>query len=92
LRNAFTYLPDHPLLHIALAAFETDAKRADFFCAFGLARLPENSAIRKRAAELLLGQARPELALSAVDKVLHADPTDTSAQRLRLRILDAMPR
>ena len=30
LRNALAYLPGHPLLHIALAEFETDAKRADF--------------------------------------------------------------
>ena len=92
LRNALAYLPDHPLLHIALAGFETDSKRADFLCAFGLARLPENSTVCARAAELLLGQRRPELALSAVDKALRADPTDAPAQRLRLRVLDAMPR
>jgi predicted TPR repeat methyltransferase len=80
------------LLHIALAGFETDSKRADFLCAFGLARLPENSTVCTRAGEMLLAQDRPELALAAIDKVLRADPTDAPAQRLRLRILDAIPR
>jgi hypothetical protein len=92
LREALAFLPNHPLLHIALAGFETDSKRADFLCSFGLARLPENSTVCTRAAELLLGQRRPELALSAVDKALRADPKDVPAQRLRFRVLDAMGR
>ena len=41
---------------------------------------------------MLLAQHRPELALAAVDKALLADPTDVPAQRLRLKILDAMTR
>ena len=92
LRNALVFLPDHPLLHIALAGFETDSKRADFLRSFGLARLPKNSAVCTRAGEMLLAQHRPELALAAVDKALLADPTDVPAQRLRLKILDAMTR
>ena len=92
LRNALIFLPDHPLLHIALAGFETDSKRADFLRSFGLARLPKNSAVCTRAGEMLLAQHRPELALAAVDKALLADPTDVPAQRLRLKILDAMTR
>jgi hypothetical protein len=92
MRTALAFLPDHPLLHIALAGFETDSKRADFLCSFGLARLPKNSAFCTRAAELLLGQHRPELALVAVDKALGADPTDVPAQHLRLRVLDALAR
>ena len=91
-RNALILLPNHPLLHIALAGFETDSKRADFLRSFGLARLPKNSAICTRAGEMLLAQGRPELALTAVDKALLADPTALSAQRLRLRVLDVMPR
>ena len=91
-RNALVFLPDHPLLHIALARLETDSKRADFLCSFGLARLPKNSIICTRAGEMLLAQHRPELALAALDKVLLADPTDPPAQRLRLKILDAMSR
>jgi len=87
-----TALPDHPLLHIALAGFETDPKRADFLRSFGLARLPKKSDICTRAGEMLLAQQRPELALAAVDNALLADPKDLSAQRLRVKLLDAMPR
>ena len=92
MRNALILLPNHPLLHIALAGFETDSKRADFLRSFGLARLPKNSIICTRAGEMLLAQDRPKLALAAVDQALLADPTDLPAQRLRLRVLDAMPR
>jgi hypothetical protein len=92
LRDALVSLPDHSLLHIALAGFETDPKRADFLRLFGLARLPRNSTICTRAGEMLLAQGRPELALTAVDKALLADPTDLSARRLRLRVLDAVHR
>jgi WD40 repeat protein/serine/threonine protein kinase len=92
LENALVFLPDHPLLHIALAAFETDARRADFLRSFGLARLPKNSAICTRAGEMLLAQHRPEMALTAVDRALLTDPAADAAQRLRLRILDATAR
>jgi WD40 repeat protein len=91
-RDALVFLPDHSLLHIALAQFETDSKRADFLRAFGLARLSKNSVVCTRTGEMLLAQHRPELALAAVDKALVADPLDPSAQRLRLQVLDAMPR
>jgi hypothetical protein len=92
MQSALAFLPDNPLLHIALAGFETDSKRANFFRSFGLARLPDSSAFCTRAAELLLEQHRPEVAISAIDKALRADPTDLPAQRLRLRVLEAMPR
>jgi hypothetical protein len=91
-RNALGFLANHPLLHIALAGFETDSKRADFLRSFGLARLPKNSAFCRRAGEMLLAQHRPELALAAIDEALLADPTDLPAQHLRPKVLDAMPR
>jgi WD40 repeat protein len=91
-RDALIFLPDHSLLHIALAQFETDSKRADFLRAFGLPRLPKNSVVCTRAGEMLVAQHRPELALAAVDKALLADPLDPSAERLRLQVLNAMPR
>ena len=91
-RNALVFFPDYPLLHIALAKFETDSTRADFLRSFGLARLPKKSVVCLRAAEMLLAQQRPELALEAVDKALLADPTDPAAQRLRLEIQDGMTR
>ena len=91
-RNSLVFLPDHPLLHIALARFETDSKRADFLRSFGLARLPKKGVVCTRAAEMLLAQQRPELALAAVDNALLADPKDLTAQRLRVKVLEAMPR
>jgi hypothetical protein len=84
-RNALVFLPDHPLLHIALARFETDPKRADFLRSFGLARLQNDNILCLRAGEMLLAQHRPDLALAAIDKALAADPTDQPAQRLRLK-------
>ena len=57
-----------------------------------MARLPKNSIICTCAGEMLLAQGRPELALTAVDKALLADPTDLATQRLRPKVLDAMPR
>ena len=92
LQNALVFLPDHPLLHIALAAFETDVKRADFLRSFGLARLPKNSAVCTRAGEMLLAQHSPKMALAAVERALVTDPTALAAQRLRLKVLDAMAR
>jgi WD40 repeat protein/tetratricopeptide (TPR) repeat protein len=91
-RNALVFLPDHPLLHIALAGFETDSKRADFLRSFGLARLPKKGVVCTRAAEMLLAQQRPELALAAVENALLADPKDLTAQSLRVKVLEAMPR
>jgi WD40 repeat protein len=87
LRNALGFLPAHPLLHIALAGSETDSKRADFLRSFGLARLPKNSVACTRAAEMLLAQHRPDLALVAVDHALLANPADLPAKRLRLQVL-----
>jgi hypothetical protein len=91
-RNALVFFPDHALLHIALAGFETDSKRADFLRSFGLARLPEDTFVCTRAGEMLLTQRRPELALAAVDKALLADPTDPAARRLRVEIQNEMTR
>jgi len=91
LQNALVFLPGHPLLHIALAGFEADSERANFLRKFGLVRLPKNSVICKRAGEMLLLQHAPEMALAAVDRALLVDPTDRAAQRLRLRVLEAMP-
>jgi WD40 repeat protein len=87
LRNALVCVPNHPLLHIALAGSETDSRRADFLRLFGLARLPRKSIICTRAGEMLLAQDRPKLALEAVDQALLVDPAALSAQRLRLKVI-----
>lgn len=91
LQGALSFLPDDALFHIALAAFETDSKRGDFFRSFGVERLPKNSGVCVLAAEMLLAQHSPALAIVAVDKALLADPRDAAAQRLQIKILDAMP-
>jgi WD40 repeat protein len=91
-RNAMIFLPDHPLLHIALAGIETDSKRAEFLRSFGFARLPKKTAICTCAAEMLLAQQRPALALAAVNDALLADPNDVTARRLRVKVLAALPR
>ena len=90
LRKALVFFPDHALLHIALAGLETDPKRADFLRSFGLARLPKNSVVCKRASEMLLAQDSLNLALAAINKALIIDPSDLSAQRLQVRVIDAM--
>lgn len=92
LRNALIFLPDHPLLHIALAGFESDIRRAAFLRLFGLARLPKNSVVCARAADMLLAQHVPEQARVAVENALLADPKDPTAQRLRLKVLEAISR
>jgi hypothetical protein len=79
------------LLHIALAAFETDSRRADFLRSFGLARLPKDSAVCTRAGEMLLAQHSPEMALAAIDRALLTDATAVAAQRLRQIVLETMP-
>jgi WD40 repeat protein/serine/threonine protein kinase len=86
-RNALVCLPDHALLHIALARSETDPKRADFLRSFGLERLPRDSAVCTRAGEMLLEQDRPKLALAAVDEALLVNPAALSTQALRLKAL-----
>jgi predicted TPR repeat methyltransferase len=85
------FFPDHPLLHIALAGFESDPKRADFLRSFGLARLPKRSQDWVRAGEMLFAQHRPDLALVALDNALAAHPADATVQNLRLKVLEAMP-
>jgi hypothetical protein len=56
------------LLHVALAKFENNPQRADFLRAFGLARLPKDSVVCVRVAQMLLEQLQPKLALTPVEK------------------------
>jgi len=92
LRSTLLSLPDDPLLHVALAKFENNPQRADFLRAFGLARLPKDSVVCVRIAQMLLDQHQPKLALTAVEKGLLADATNESAQHLRLEILEFLQR
>jgi WD40 repeat protein len=92
LRSRLLSLPDDPLLHVALAKFESNPQRADFLRAFGLARLPKDSVVCVRIAQMLLDQHQPKLALTAIEKGLLADATNESAQHLRLEILEFLQR
>jgi hypothetical protein len=92
LRSTLVLLPEDPLLHVALAKFEDNTQRADFLRAFGLARLPRDSVVCVRVAQMLLDQHQPKLALAAVEKGLLEDASNESAQHLRLEILESLRR
>jgi WD40 repeat protein len=59
--NAYALDPTHPLVHIAMAK-EAPGKRDAFLRSYGIARLPADTTIRARAAEMLTEQGQPELA------------------------------
>jgi WD40 repeat protein/tetratricopeptide (TPR) repeat protein len=90
LRSTLITLPDDPLLHVALAKFENNPQRANFLRTFGLARLPNDSSICVRVAQMLMEQHEPKLALTAVEKGLLTDATNESAQHLRLKIVELL--
>jgi len=92
LRSTLVLLPADSLLHVALAKFENNPQRANFLRAFGLDRLPKDSVVCVRVAQMLLEQHQPKLALTAVEKGLLTDAKNESAQHLRLEILGFLQR
>ncbi|MBV9674573.1 MAG: hypothetical protein JO076_17350, partial [Verrucomicrobia bacterium] len=91
LRAASVLLPENPLLHICLAGFEKDFRRADFLRSFGVAKLPNDNAVCTRACEMLMAQHSFKLALAAIDKALATGTIDRIAQQqLRLKVLDSL--
>jgi hypothetical protein len=60
--HAYDLDPWHPLVHLALAAFEKDPLRADFLLRYSLDRLPNDPKLRQRAAEFLRKQGKEDLA------------------------------
>lgn len=92
LRNALAFLPDQPLLLIALADPKLTPSVPTFFAHSAWRDYREIAVICAHASEMLLAQDRPKLALAAVDQALFADPPGLSAQRLRLKVLGAKPR
>ncbi|MDQ6626272.1 MAG: hypothetical protein M3Y69_09090 [Verrucomicrobiota bacterium] len=64
-RHALALAPNHPLVHIALAAFEKDNARANFLRSYDLRWLPREPGIRRQAGEMLRAQNQPELASRA---------------------------
>ncbi len=63
--HAYDLDPWHPLVHLALAGFETDSAHADFLRRYSLDRLPKDPDLRRRAAELLRKQGKEDLAREA---------------------------
>jgi hypothetical protein len=61
-QHAYDLDPWHPLVHLALAAFEKDPLRADFLRRYSLDRLPKDPKLRQRAAEFLRKQGKEDLA------------------------------
>jgi hypothetical protein len=59
-RHAYDLDPWHPLIHLALAAFEKDPTGADFLRRYSLDRLPNDSRLRQRAAEFLRRQGKED--------------------------------
>ena len=88
-RNAFEAAPTHPLIHLALARFETHPGRAEFLRRYSLDRFPTapSADLLRRAAELLEMQPGQEaVALGLAERALAADPQDAAAQVLRDRL------
>jgi WD40 repeat protein len=61
-QHAYDLDPGHPLVHLALAAFEKDPLQADFLRRYSLDRLPNDAKLRQRAAEFLRKQGKEDLA------------------------------
>ena len=75
-RDALALCPALPLVHLALAASEKDAARADFLRRYGLARLPAGDVSRHlRAATMLRVQQQPRLALQTLEKLIADIPS-----------------
>ncbi len=79
--------PRHPLIQIALAAFETDETRGTFLRNYGLDRLPADAKLWKQAAEMLLAQEEESMASRAVEQVAQLDPASAAALRTPLQVL-----
>ena len=60
--QAYDLDPWHPLIHLALAGFETDPLQADFLRRYSFDRLPDDPSLRRRAAEFLRKQRKEDLA------------------------------
>jgi WD40 repeat protein/serine/threonine protein kinase len=98
-REVLRFDPGHPLVHIALAAYETAppgdnnadhsaaaaevATRQDFLRDFDLIRLPRDAQTRASAATMLLVQGDKARALQAADMALAIDPTNSTALRVK---------
>jgi WD40 repeat protein len=86
LREAMMVNPSHPLIHIAYASLEDDA-RADFLRSYAVQRLPADSACCAQAAALLMLQEDHPRALRAAEKALALDPKNVEALQVRSKLI-----
>ena len=89
IEHAYDIDPTHPLIHLALARFETNLARAEFLRRYSLNRFPAAppADLLRRAAELLAVQLGQETAaLDLAERALVTDPQDAAAQALRDRL------
>jgi WD40 repeat protein len=90
--EAFQALPGRPLPEIVMAQFVKDSAGARFLRSQALERLPKNSQICIRAAELLRDQGQSAQAVIAADKALVVEKLSLPAHRLRAECLDDLNR
>jgi len=86
IQRAYDLYPTHPLIHLALARFETNPTRAAFLCDYSLNRLPDDAALWSRAAEILQAIGDKPRALRAADKALSSDPKNERALKIRREV------
>ena len=83
IRSVLLIDPGHPLLQIALASLNDYARQADFLREFGVKRLPDDAAICREAAELLIQQNDRRRAMRIVEKTIQLDPDNPETIRLK---------
>lgn len=79
LERAYSLDPGHPLVHLALAQFESDSIRAGFLRDYDLKRLPDDAALWAHAAQLLYEQKDGPRARLALDKLATLAPDQSRA-------------
>jgi WD40 repeat protein len=84
IREALSIDPGHPLVQIALAALnENNVTRAEFLRDYGVGRLPNDAAVCREAADLLIKQKDRVRAALVIDKAGQLDPDHPDLVRLR---------
>jgi hypothetical protein len=79
LEKAYSLDPVHPLVHLALARYESDSTRAAFLRDYDLKRLPDDPALWVRAAQSLHEQKDDPRTRQALQKLEKLAPEKASA-------------
>jgi hypothetical protein len=89
-RQAMFLDPGHPLIQIALAGLKEYSRQADFLREYGVNRLPENAAISREAAEMLMTQKDLSRATQVIEKVFRLAPDHPETIRLMETIANTL--